>query len=719
MKSLSASRLFLAWSALSLTAVAGGEAGENAPIPFPTGAHAQLVRKFYTTADGLPGDEIKAVALTRDGAVLVSAGDGVARLDGGRFEVQTGPVNSRALFVPGAGPEALAGAVDGVWTLVGGKWSLEARSPARVIAFAAEPGGVVWALAPTGVFRRAGGWTLINTVEDDAMAQPYSLLPRSSNQVLIAAETGLFSLAGKRLYWLDLEVRPGGLLSHHTRAVAALDENHFFVTTDKGLNLSDGGRGWQSFTGAEGLPILDLRQVVVATNGTVWLGSDSGLIRLKNGRWSYLESKRWLTDNQVTAIAPAAGDSVWVGTPKGLSHLYYRQLTLAEKAALLQRDLESRDRRHGYVTEMQLRAPGILDGALQEVSDNDGDWTALYIASQSLRYAVTKAPEARAQAWRSMQALLQLESITGISGFPARAVCQTNEPQFISSSLRTDSEWHESTVEPGWFWKGDTSSDEIVGHYLGWYLFCELVADDEQKALVRATCKRVTDHLLDHGLYLMDKDGRPTTWGFWAPERLNDDPKYWEERGLNSVEILSHLKVAAHLVKDPRYERAYRDLIKHHGFALNTLPAKLAHGPAFDTELLFLSYYPLLQLETDPALRAIYLASLKRSWDMVRGEGSPVWNFICGASTGEPCDVETGVQALRELPLDFIHWRMKNSTRADLDPAHRKPLPWSNRVIHNWDSNAFDLDGGSDMGEGDQTVFLWPYWLGRFHRLIN
>ena len=438
----------------------GVKADENAPIPFPTGAHAQLVRKFYTTADGLPGDEIRAVALTRDGAVLVSAGNGMARLDGGRFEVQTGPANVRALFVPGAGPEALAGAVDGVWALAGGKWSLEERSPARVIAFAAEPGGVVWALAPGGVFRRAAGWTLIpygrGRCHGAAMQPLAAEFQPGPHRGL---ETGLFSLAGKRLYWLDLEVRPGGLLSHHTRAVAPLDENHFFVTTDKGLNLSDGGRGWQAFTGAEGLPILDLRQVVVATNGTVWLGSDSGLICLKNGRWSYLESKRWLPDNQVTAIAPAVGDSVWVGTPKGLSRLYYRQLTLAEKAALLQRDLESRDRRHGYVTEMQLRAPGVLDGALQEVSDNDGDWTSLYIASQSLRFAVTKAPEARAQAWRSMQALLRLESITGISGFPARAVCQTlmsRNGQFLLPAAPAPEEWHESTVEPGWFWRGAT-----------------------------------------------------------------------------------------------------------------------------------------------------------------------------------------------------------------------------------------------------------------------
>jgi hypothetical protein len=58
----------------------------------------------------------------------------------------------------------------------------------------------------------------------------------------------------------------------------------------------------------------------------------------------------------------------------------------------------------------------------------------------------------------------------------------------------------------------------------------------------------VTDHILNHGYHLVDKDGKPTTWGEWSPEKLNGDPKWWAERGLGSLEMLSHLKVAAHIV---------------------------------------------------------------------------------------------------------------------------------------------------------------------------
>jgi hypothetical protein len=159
----------------------------------------------------------------------------------------------------------------------------------------------------------------------------------------------------------------------------------------------------------------------------------------------------------------------------------------------------------------------------------------------------------------------------------------------------------------------------------------------------------------------VDKDGEPTTWGAWAPEKLNDDPKWWEERGLNSLEILSHLKVAIHLVGESRYQKAYDELISRHRYALNTLKAKIPNSVSHDNQLLFLAYYPLLQLERDPGLRTLYTASITRTWDIERVEGSPLWNFIYGASTGQPCDTEASVLALREMPLDFIQWKMRNS----------------------------------------------------------
>lgn len=40
--------------------------------------------------------------------------------------------------------------------------------------------------------------------------------------------------------------------------------------------------------------------------------------------------------------------------------------------------------------------------------------------------------------------------------------------------------WHESSSVPGWKWKGDTSSDEVVGHMFAYPLVYDLVAEDDE-----------------------------------------------------------------------------------------------------------------------------------------------------------------------------------------------------------------------------------------------
>lgn len=65
-----------------------------------------------------------------------------------------------------------------------------------------------------------------------------------------------------------------------------------------------------------------------------------------------------------------------------------------------------------------------------------------------------------------------------------------------------------------WEWKGDTSSDEIVGHFFAYPIAYDLLPDEELKRQVAETAKRITDHIIAHGFHLVDIDGQPTTWEF-------------------------------------------------------------------------------------------------------------------------------------------------------------------------------------------------------------
>lgn len=90
-------------------------------------------------------------------------------------------------------------------------------------------------------------------------------------------------------------------------------------------------------------------------------------------------------------------------------------------------------------------------------TDNDGLWTSWSVAAEAFRYQATGSEEARNNAWSLYKGMKFLIEVTGISGLPARSVIRDtgNDTGYHSDG------WHASTTNPGWLWKGDTSSDEV------------------------------------------------------------------------------------------------------------------------------------------------------------------------------------------------------------------------------------------------------------------
>jgi len=47
-------------------------------------------------------------------------------------------------------------------------------------------------------------------------------------------------------------------------------------------------------------------------------------------------------------------------------------------------------------------------------------------------------------------------------------------------------------------------------------------------------------------------------------------------------------------------------------------------------------------------------------------------------------------------------------------------LPVAERRVMKWNGDPYGLDGGGDgRGRDDGTFILLPYWMGRYHRLID
>jgi hypothetical protein len=237
------------------------------------------------------------------------------------------------------------------------------------------------------------------------------------------------------------------------------------------------------------------------------------------------------------------------------------------------------------------------------------------------------------------------------------------------------------------------------------------------------------DHIIDHGYYLVDLDGKPTRWGYWAPEALMRDQ---EERALNSLQLLSFLKTAAHITGQARYEVEYKKVAWELKYAdwitrLNEFRTEMNYS---DEELAMLPYYCVFRYEKDPELLKAYRKGVDEWWKNIRREANPLWTFIYLAGQPEAqVDLSAAVWTLYRMPMDTIEWTVKNSHRRDIEWAtavdrfNRREaltlLPPDERPVSKWNGNPFVVDGGADgHGEDDGAAFLLPYWMGRYHKFI-
>jgi hypothetical protein len=318
-----------------------------------------------------------------------------------------------------------------------------------------------------------------------------------------------------------------------------------------------------------------------------------------------------------------------------------------------------------------------------------------------------------------------------------------------------------TSADGKWYWKSDTSSDELDGHYFFLPLYYDLVADtDQERKRVQEVVRDLTDHLLAHNFQLMDVDGTPSRWAVFNPENLNQNPDWWAGRGLNSLSMMTYLTVAEHITGDPKYGQALEQLRKDHSYEANAMVAKVQYGPGSgnqsDDEMAIMGFYSIIKYAKDPQLRQSMLYSMYTYWRLMQPERNPFFHFAyavhgLGADHSTthskfrldpwPGWLEDSVQTLTGFPLDRLNWPHKNSHRLDVvtlqrqsrnDPGEGasrpgrgylvdgKVLPVENRHFNHWNTDPWNLDYGGDGRQlASGTVFLLPYYMGRYHGFID
>jgi streptogramin lyase len=581
---------------------------------------------------------------------------------------------------------------------------------------------------------------------------PYS---RQFRAVLADKNGGLWIATGLGLYHhkntaYKLYQNESELLGPDLYDIAYAKDGSLWISGLGGITVYKDNKRTHSFTPAEGLPSISVRCVAQGPDSRMWVGTDRGIARYDGKSWSIRHSRRWLLSDNVRDITFDSHGTAWIATGKGVSAIKRKLMNLAEKADyFLNICLTRHLREPGLVEKCSLSTPGNTNTWQARDDDNDGQYTGMYLAMESFRYAATKDSRAKANAKKAFEALRFLQTVTETPGFVARTVIPRSWTKMADPNRkisgrqwaemvvenprekRVESRWHPSS-DGKWLWKGDTSSDEITGHMFGYLLYYDLVADETERQHVSRHIQNIINYIIDGGYVLKDIDGTHTKWGVWSPEKLNNDPDWAPERGINSVEILSYLKLAYHVSGETRYQNEYLKLFNKYGYAANVRHAKTTNPTwrtHIDDELLALAYPCLLIHEDDPGLRRLYLESLGYWHAAVKADCSPLFEFIYGACSGQTPQLQISVDYLRDASIDLVRWTVDNSHREDIKIVRtpewehlqtNRLLPPSERGVIRWDENPWRaVQGDGGRTESDGVWWLLPYWMGRYYGYIQ
>ncbi len=715
------------------------------------GKFKQYDKVFLNADNGIDVENVLSVAF--DGETLyIAQADGLLEYYQGK--IKRNSVKVSKLFAKNGTLYAAAG--NTLNELKNGKLKKIAQLDSAVLDISIALDGSFWLVTEKSLYRKDGDEfiNIVSVPDNTICLAAYDNFAKYQETVYIGcSEEGLLSMKGKRRHWAELMPDVTGVLSTKINCTAIDSLGHLWVGSDEGLNIYDGKNHWFNGNDFYSVPDGQINDMYFSADGKKYFATNTGIITLTEGKISYFSYGVWLLHPTVTKITVSESGTIAAVTPLGISVITEQYMTLEEKANHFDAIADKYYvRNEGYQVSRELRKYGDMDSGWLPNSDNDGLFTGVYCASQCFRYKVTGDEKAKENAKRAVEAMIKLTEVTGKKGFTARATRYSYEENFGTGARE---EWHLCENNPDCEWLGETSSDEMTGHYFAYGIYFDLVADENEKKRIAEVVKTITDHILENNFHLCDVDGVPTTWANWEPELLNNDDRWYYERGTNSLEILSFLKTTYHITGEEKYNDVFSMLIKKHHYAMNCMQYKCEDGHVahIDDQLDFINIYPLIVYNDNEAQNEIFKMGLTHHWEYERVERSPFFNIVYGALTNNYCDIENAAKSLCEMNLDLVRWPVFNSHRKDLVwddeqeamgiPAQLKyPLEYSARVLVHYDGNQFICDSGAEEFVNINTkivnrtstlpgtgangmsammpyIYLLPYWMGRYHGLLG
>jgi diguanylate cyclase (GGDEF)-like protein len=320
----------------------------------------------FGVADGLPDGAAQSMGAAANGVVWIGTAEGAARIDGDlvtSFGTEQGlPPGEIGMVLVSHDDTVRVGTKRGVYRLAGERFEPElAALPAdEVSALLEDRHGALWVgTVGHGVFRASGrGVESLNIDQGLPSAHINTLLEDDQGNVWIGTHGGLSQLRETRFATYSIR---DGLADDFVRSMVEDAAGSVWIASNGGVSRIRAGRiesvatqfpdaalstlsmratrngelwfgtyrdgarrldatGMHALTRADGLAGEEVRSIIEAADGSIWLGLASGLTHWTQGHvrsWSHVHGE----PNQlyVRSLLESRSGRIYIGTPQGLA----------------------------------------------------------------------------------------------------------------------------------------------------------------------------------------------------------------------------------------------------------------------------------------------------------------------------------------------------------------------------------------------------------------
>lgn len=274
-----------------------------------------LLERFSAT-NGLPEGTVTALAGDVQGGLWIGMHEGkLVRFADGRFTDMT------AICEPRSGIHCLLMDREGALWIGTHRSGLVRLLPARLTTIA-TPDERVWSIAES---TRGDLWLgmtyFVSRMEGGSFTNHYRsgynvALPDRTGQIWAASNEGLFRMKDGSL---ERQSFPGGASNLTT---LFLDRSGALWATGRGALHRHRDGAWQHFPVPAVMAAAELGGLVEDHSGTLWVGSAGrGVLKFQDGSFVSLGASNGLTSDVAAPLLAEADGTLWVGSDRGLNRL--------------------------------------------------------------------------------------------------------------------------------------------------------------------------------------------------------------------------------------------------------------------------------------------------------------------------------------------------------------------------------------------------------------